>query len=63
MLALVTSNGPARQLLRALGLILALCVAIRVAAWLVEPLLPAVLVLLVLIGIYRIALGLRRDRW
>lgn len=48
------------RVLQALGLILLVCLGVRVAAWLIEPILPALGVLVVLAAVgYRLFGGAR----
>lgn len=45
------------KLLRALGAVLLVAVGVRLAAWILEPALPAVGVLLVLVAVLLVMLG------
>lgn len=45
------------RVIQALGLILLVCLGVRIAAWLIAPILPALGILVVLVGIYHWLLG------
>jgi hypothetical protein len=46
----------------AIGLVLLICIGVRVAAWLIAPLLPALIVLAVIIGLFGYIVGGPRYR-
>lgn len=46
-----------KYLERGLGGVIVFCIAIRIAAWLIEPLWPLIIVLAVLLGLYRLLSG------
>ncbi|MGI8491554.1 MAG: hypothetical protein ACR2NJ_02190 [Acidimicrobiales bacterium] len=46
-----------RQVTAALSGLLGICVAVRIAAWLIAPAWPIIIVLLALLGLFRLILG------